>query len=152
MSKSWHAWQNRVRIGETPVGRGVFALRAFQPGQVIGVIQGIVCRDPQYASPYCMDLGDGRALEPIPPFRFLNHCCEPRAQIVDLRYVQGRHDRAEQLLLETVQPITPGDEITIDYAWNADNAIPCLCGSRRCRGWVVDLRELGLLNQTYEEG
>ena len=44
---------------------------------IIGEIMGHVFDDPNYSSPYCMDLEDGRQLEPDAPFRYVNHCCEP---------------------------------------------------------------------------
>lgn len=135
MSHSWHAWPNRVQIGETPVGKGVFARRAFRRGQVIGVIQGIVSGDAHYGSAYAMDLGQGRSLEPIPPFRYLNHSCQPNAEIVSLEY--ANRGRTDQLLLEAIADIAVGEEIRIDYAWQPEHAIPCLCGSSQCRGWIV---------------
>ena len=135
MSHSWHVWPNRVRIGETPVGKGVFARRAFRGGQIIGVIQGIVSDDPQYGSPYGMDLGGDRTLEPIPPFRYLNHSCQPNAEIVSFEY--ANRGRTDQLLLEAIADIAAGEEIRIDYGWQPEHAIPCLCGSAICRGWIV---------------
>ncbi len=39
-----------------------------------------------------------------------------------------------------------GEELTIDYGWPAEVAIPCLCGSRHCRGWIVDPDEVELLS------
>lgn len=135
MGNSWHNWQRRVRIGETPVGKGVFALRAFRRGQVIGVIQGIVCTDPEYGSAYCMDIGGNRSLEPIAPFRYVNHSCEPNAELVGIAH--ERHGPTGQLLLESTRDILVGEQITIDYAWQAEDAIRCLCGSEKCRGWVV---------------
>jgi hypothetical protein len=140
MSRSWHAWQNRVLIGETPVGKGVFAKRAFRRGEVIGVIQGIVCDDPQYGSPYCMDLGGQRTLEPIPPFRYVNHSCQPNAEIIGLEFAQG--GRTDQLLLEALEDILAGAEIRIDYAWRREHAITCQCGSPNCRGLVVSAEEV----------
>lgn len=151
MANSWHVWKKRVRVGNTPVGRGVFALRDFRPRQVIGVIQGVVCRDPAYGSAYCMDLGGNRSLEPIAPFRYLNHSCQPNAEIVGLAYGRHETDWADQLLVEALGEIPSGDEITIDYAWTADCAIPCLCGSADCRGWVVDPRELGQMRSPLIE-
>jgi len=145
MSNSWHVWQKRVRIGETHIGKGVFALRRFRAGQVIGVVQGIVSNDPAYGSRYCMDLGNHRTLEPIAPFRYVNHSCQPSAEIVGLAYGDRPADHANQLLLEALRDIEPGQEITIDYAWRADAAIPCLCGSAKCRGWVVDQEEIVLV-------
>jgi hypothetical protein len=143
VSKSYHAWQSRVRVGDTTVGRGVFALRRFRPGKIIGVIQGIVCHDPEYGSAYCMDLGENRSLEPIAPFRYLNHSCEPNAEIVSI--ANAPRQRTDQLFLEAVREIRPGDQITIDYAWSSDDAIPCQCGAAACRGWIVDESQRSLL-------
>jgi hypothetical protein len=70
-----------IRIGRTPLGRGVFARRRVRPEQVIGVIRGQVIVDPKYTSDYCMDLGEGCSLEPASPFRFLNHSCEPNCEL-----------------------------------------------------------------------
>jgi len=43
--------------------------------------------------------------------------------------------------------IKQGDELTIDYAWSADAAIPCGCGSKNCRGYVVSEKELSKLKK-----
>src|SRR5688572_29421667 len=142
MAASWHVWHRRVRVAPARVGQGVFALRPFRAGQAIGLIQGIVSRDPHYGSEYCMDLGGNCSLEPIPPYRYLNHSCDPNAEIIGLEYGRPGENRADQLLLVAVREIATGDEITIDYAWSAENSIRCLCGSPNCRGWVVDAAEL----------
>jgi hypothetical protein len=102
---------------------------------VIGVIQGIICNDPQYGSVYCMDIGRSRSIEPIAPFRYLNHCCEPNAELVGIDH--QRHGPTGQLLLQATRDIAVGDEIRIDYAWQPEHAIPCRCGSVNCRGWIV---------------
>lgn len=57
-----------VRIGRTPLGRAVFARWQFLAGQMIGIIRGEVIDDPDYTSDYCMELGEGRGLEPAAPF------------------------------------------------------------------------------------
>ena len=65
-----------VRVGPSRQGQGVFSLRWFTTGDLIGPIQGEIVEDPQYSSDYCMELGD-QSLEPAAPFRFLNHSCQP---------------------------------------------------------------------------
>jgi SET domain-containing protein len=52
-----------------------------------------------------------------------------------------------RLWLQALTPIEPGDELTIDYGWPADVAIPCVCDAAGCRGWIVSLAELPLLMQ-----
>jgi hypothetical protein len=146
MARAWHVWQNRVRIEETPLGKGVFAKRRFRRSQVVGVIQGRVIEDPEYGSMYCMDLGNARSLEPIEPFRYLNHSCEPNCELFIWTY-EDENQPATQLFLEALRTIQPGEELTIDYAWSSDAAIPCLCKTKSCRGWVVDPDQLSNISE-----
>lgn len=141
MSKSWLDWQSRVSIQITPVGKGVFASRSFRKGQVIGLITGNVFSDTEYGSNYCIDLGEHRSLEPIEPFRFLNHSCEPNCQMFTV------NDGDESLQLCALRTIRPGEQLLIDYAWPADSAIECLCGTHSCRGWIVCPTELHLVKK-----
>ncbi|HBT77712.1 MAG TPA: hypothetical protein DEB39_12495 [Planctomycetaceae bacterium] len=50
-----------------------------------------------------------------------------------------------EVWVETLRDLFPGDELTIDYAWPADRAAKCLCGSPNCRGWICDPEELDQL-------
>lgn len=133
-----------VRVETATVGRGVFARRRLPAGFVVGEIRGRVMdghpADPQY----CMELGSGRILEPGPPFRFLNHSCDPNCELF---YWEPHDDptQEDRLWLQTIRPIHTGEELLIDYRWPADAAIPCQCGTPACRGWVVDPEELHLL-------
>jgi hypothetical protein len=87
-----------------------------------------------------MDLGGNRSLEPIAPFRYVNHSCDPNAELVGVEHF--RHGPTGQLMLEACRDIATGEEIAIDYAWRAEDAIPCHCSSQNCRGWIVALEEL----------
>jgi hypothetical protein len=51
------------------------------------------------------------------------------------------------VLIGARQAIQPGQELTIDYAWPANAAIPCLCQSKSCRGWIVAAKELRKLRR-----
>ena len=53
-----------------------------------------------------------------------------------------------EMHLYASQFIRSGEELTIDYAWSADWAIPCGCESRVCRGWIVAIEDLPLLQQS----
>ena len=132
-----------VIVGETPVGFGVFARRAFRKGKPVGRIRGQLLDDREYTSDYCMEIGDDLTLEPAYPFRYLNHSCEPNCEIIEVEDEFGE----SSLWLYTCRPITVGEHLTIDYAWPADNAIPCRCGSGKCRGWIVDLDEVADLTE-----
>jgi SET domain-containing protein len=139
--------QDLVRIGQTPVGRGLFARKAIASGAVLGEIHGEVMDDYPEDSSYCMELESGRLLEPAPPFRFLNHSCDPNCEIF-YWFEEDRTAPEERLWLQTIRPIKSGEELTIDYCWPADAAIRCQCGSPCCRGWVVDPAELHLVSET----
>lgn len=137
-----------VRVGQTHVGRGIFATRAYLPNEWIGEITGPVIDDPDYHSRTCFKLGEGRKLEPDPPFVFVNHSCEPNCRFVvsdDPRTAPvadpgsaGGRAPARRIDLYAADGLPAGTELTIDYAWPIGTAIPCLCGAPSCRGWIVD--------------
>ena len=132
-----------VKIRNTDVGRGVFAVRPYPIDSIIGEIMGNVIDDPVHCSEYCMDLEDGRHLEPDAPFRFVNHCCEPNCEFewFDLTAnVQTQRER--RVFLISLRDIQADEQLTIDYNWPASAAIPCHCQAESCRGWIVDLAEL----------
>jgi hypothetical protein len=135
-----------VRVARTSVGKGVFAQRTYQRGDVIGEIEGEVIDDDQYGSDYCMNIGGGRALEPAAPFRFVNHSCEPncRFDYFDLA-TPGGGTPSRRVFLLAMYKIRPGEQLTIDYGWSARGAIPCRCGAASCRGWIVDQKYLAVL-------
>lgn len=135
------SWQERVRVGKSHLGRGVYARRLLRKGQVVGEIRGKVIDDPHHSTAYGIDLGGTRQLEPIAPFRFLNHSCEPNCEIIFWEDENGEHSDG-QLWLRTLSTLRLGDELVIDYGWPADAAIECGCGAGSCRGWVVSLEEL----------
>jgi uncharacterized protein len=128
----------RVRVARTKVGWGVFAERWFAASEIIGEIEGQIVDDLDYGSRYCMDLGDSRCLEPAPPFRFMNHCCEPNCTFSwhDIEGRNGQPARRRVFVMANYR-IARGDELTIDYRWPPHMAIPCRCGAETCRQWVV---------------
>ncbi len=134
-----------VRVGRTPVGKGVFAQQNYRADVVIGEIEGDVIDEPGYGSDYCMSMDDGRHLEPAPPFRYLNHSCEPNCHF-DLFDLPDKSSTAprRRVFLIAIDDIRSGDELTIDYNWSAAGAIPCRCQAETCRGWVVKRSQLAV--------
>lgn len=135
-----------VRVAEAAYGLGVFADETFPARSVVGWLRGRLIEDEDYASDYCIDLGNGVSLEPDAPFRFVNHSCEPNCEL----YIVEHEDDStgavhSEVCLEAIEEIFPGEELTIDYGWPADCAIPCGCASPNCRGWIVASDELHLL-------
>ncbi len=130
-----------VKVKKTAVGRGVFACQDHAAESVIGEIEGEVM-GLDHESNYCMDLEGKALLEPAAPFRFLNHSCEPNCQLLLWKYQNVGGRRLRRIWVSTLRDVRAGEELTIDYAWPMDAAVPCLCGAATCRGWVVDKNEL----------
>ncbi len=121
-------------------GQGVFSTKLLKRYEEIAEITGTVIDDPDYTSSYCIDLGTTLSLEPQAPFRFLNHSCRPNCEII--RYDAETEDAIPEVWLVATRGIQPEEELTIDYAWPANEAIRCACGTAKCRGWIVDVNEL----------
>lgn len=126
----------RVKVKKTKIGRGVFAREAFEPDEVIGEIDGDIMGEDYY-SEYGMDLDGKATMEPSAPFRFLNHCCEPNCELVLWKERTFKGKKLSRLWLVSLRDIEEGEELTIDYAWTEEDPIPCLCGAKACRGFVV---------------
>ena len=137
-----------VTIAPAQYGMGLFAARNFSLGEQIGWMEGFILRDSEYSSDYAVDLGEDYCLEPDGTYRYLNHSCEPNCEL----YLIEETDELGPLLLprvsvEAMREITLGEQLTIDYGWPAEAAIPCGCGAEKCRGWVVSAEELHLVKK-----
>ena len=133
-----------IRVGDTHVGRGVFARRRLKAGIVLGEVAGDILDDHPEDSSYVMELPSGKLLDPAAPLRFVNHSCDPNCELF---YWDDEEQgiQEDRLWLQTIRPIEPGEELLIDYSWPADAAIACRCGTTACRGWIVDPAELHLM-------
>lgn len=127
-----------LRVAPTLYGRGVFTRRFIAKGETVGLITGDVFHEREYQSAYCMDLGYSLVLEPRNIFRCMNHSCDPNCEIVAYR---AKKDY--RIHVEAIRDIAAGEQLAIDYAWPAEFAIPCQCGSKKCRKWIVHREELG---------
>jgi len=134
-----------VQIGQTHVGRGVFARRRLKADLVLGEIRGEILDDHPDDSSYVMELPSSKLLEPAAQLRFVNHSCDPNCEIFYWEAGPGE-PQEDRLWLQTIRTIEPGAELLIDYAWPADAAIPCRCGASTCRGWICDPAELHLVD------
>ena len=137
-----------VRVGPAAFGLGVFSLRSFSAREVVGPIEGRIFDGDEYESDYCMALGENSALEPDAPFRFLNHSCQPNCALLEYEVEYDDGTGGSELWLAVETDIEPGEQMTIDYGWPAESAIPCGCGSPECRKWIVAAEELGQVEPT----
>ncbi|MEM7167419.1 MAG: SET domain-containing protein-lysine N-methyltransferase [Planctomycetota bacterium] len=140
-----------VRVGYTANGRGLYATRFFSTSSQVGTLVGDIIEDPDYeGSEYAIELNSNQTLEPGAPFRFVNHSCAPNCALV-IHECEGEDGEQyfDSAILEVLRPVFPGDELTIDYAWCAEAAIPCYCGSDACREWVVCSSQLQRLHELF---
>jgi SET domain-containing protein len=121
-------------------GRGVFARRRFEPGDVIVPYapkqRRVDLDDPEAiaAAATKLTLVSEQSFVIIPdttvPGGWLcNHSCNPNAAI----YSDGAGR------IQCTRSIAPGEEVTIFYGWvtiNDRERDPCRCGSARCRGFI----------------
>jgi hypothetical protein len=133
-------------------GRGVFARKRFEPGDVIVPYapkqRRLAASDPEAqaaAETKLTLLSDGAwVIVPdtsVPGGWLCNHSCNPNAALYSSG--EGR--------IQCLRTIAPGQEVTIFYGWvtlNEPVRDPCLCGSPGCRGSInfdvseADAREL----------
>jgi hypothetical protein len=120
-------------------GRGVFARKAFAPGEVVVPYapkqRRVHMRHPDAATAAETKLtllsGDEVIIPDtsIPGGWLCNHSCNPNATL----YSSGAGR------IQCMRPIAPGQEVTIFYGWVSHNypgRDPCRCGTPRCRGTI----------------
>jgi hypothetical protein len=120
-------------------GRGVFARRRFEPGEVVVPYAprqkkvGAESAEAAAASATRLTLLSGdRVIVPdtrVPGGWLCNHSCDPNATL----YAAGEGR------IQCLRAIAPGEEVTIFYGWVTENdprRDPCRCGSPRCRGFI----------------
>ena len=136
----------KIKLAPSRHGRGVFAQRPIKTDEVIGRVRGTIVDDPVHDPRYVMEMDNDLYLVPKAPYRYVNHSCNPNCEI--FMWDEDPIDEelgSRPLLLAAKRTIRPGEELTIDYAWPAELAIPCSCRSTRCRGWIVAPEERDLL-------
>jgi hypothetical protein len=131
-------WRSSMSLRATVAGKGLFARKLFRKRQAIGHMKGKLITGDDYDPDYVVDMGDLGVLEPHAPFRYLNHSCEPNCELLEWETKKA----PPQIWVHAIRTVRPSEQLTIDYGWPAESAIPCLCGSPTCRGWVVDQAEL----------
>ena len=120
-------------------GYGVVARRDFAPGEIIAWVDGVLYREKEIPDDtYALWVEEGWYLDMVDQTRWINHSCDPNGEIeADLDGAGGAWAR-----IVALKPIRAGHEITYDYAFPAEFAEPCRCGTLACRRWIVDADEL----------
>lgn len=124
-------------------GYGVVTTRPFKRGELVCFGDGVLYdADAEFDDTYALILPGEDSGKGDPLFwdlacqtRWFNHSCDPNAE------VQSRWDHEADTMRAwwvALRDIPVGEEITYDYAFTAEVAEPCFCGTARCRGLIVD--------------
>jgi SET domain-containing protein len=140
-----------VDVAPARNGLGLFASKAFKPGQTILQIAGRVVhhrvlwkRRGSTFSANCIRYGPQTYLDPGEHLgRYLNHSCEPNAAIGKL---------SNRIFVYAAEPIDRGDEIVFDYSTTIGDddiwTMRCNCGEPGCRGRI---KRFGSLPRALKE-
>lgn len=138
---------NTLAVRAVRNGKGIVALKAFEPGATICRIKGKLVTvgqvwrfwdtDPRRGE-NCFRYDADHYLDPEGEIgAWANHACNPNAGIIK---------DARGLKLVAIRAIAAGHEVTHDYSTllGADDVwtMKCNCGSRRCRKVVRNIAKL----------
>lgn len=120
-------------------GKGLFTSKEIKKGEVAFVMKGPQIkfhpkdRAESMATPNLVGLDDGLYMDPISPYVFVNHHCDPNLAVEEdgVTYVALRNIKA-------------GDELFFDYSISeySDWEMPCHCDSKNCRKMIRSINEL----------
>lgn len=137
-----------VSIGKSPIeGRGLFARQYCPAGTIVTSYHGPIVTAPPPPHPdghfYGWELEPGRWIDGASEdnlARFANHSCDPNAEAVR---------KGDKVDIVTLRPLSPGEEITLDYGLSLAEALdqPCHCGASTCAGRMVASPLRGLLSR-----
>jgi len=130
-------------------GYGVVATRAFKAGEVIAEVEGVPLRLRDVVDDeYCLWIHDDMYLDMVDQTRWINHSCEPNAEI------EGEEESDGRVWARAIarKDIAAGEELTYDYGFALVHAMPCRCATPSCRGYIVDQDELPLLLAQVQHG
>lgn len=133
-------WAERdaVYVAECALGRGVFAGRDFQEGELLFSFTGPAISlaqaiDKGEAEGNVLQIGSRTYIDLEAPGVFANHSCEPNAGIRNLVFGCA------------LRPISRGEEILYDYSTTMSErrwSMRCRCGTPSCRGVIGDFHDI----------
>lgn len=129
---------NKIYIGDTDVGRGVFAKRLIKKGEKILKLAGriidarqITKEKSRRGDPF--QVSDKKYIDLKKPGIFVNHSCNPNAGIKN------------NTILVALKNIKRREEIRYDYSLTMDGsewAMRCKCRQKNCRKFIKDFKFL----------
>jgi uncharacterized protein len=127
-------------------GYGVIATRDFAPGELVTEVEGIVwsAERADLDDRYSLWLDGDWYFDMVDQTRWINHSCAPNCEIEGGVEPDGGAPWARVV---AIRAIRAGEEVTYDYAFDAELAEPCACGVATCRGWIVEEDQLAAVKR-----
>ncbi len=132
-----------ITVRETENGKGAFANKNFEKGEIIFEFHGQFFTFESLPTPYdevedhYVQIGKDLYMGPSGGTDdFFNHSCDPNT---------GLKIKDKRVFLVAIKNIAKDDEITWDYSttMNEDDwEMDCQCGSKNCRGHIRDFKYL----------
>jgi uncharacterized protein len=132
----------KIKVVQSNIqGKGLIALENIKRGQFVGYVKGTIKfkinKTPADSAmnPDWVGFKANYWTDPLPPFKYLNHSCNPTCGLSGTKTVRAMRD------------VVKGEEITIDYSttevdphWKLDLA--CGCKSKNCRKKITSIHSL----------
>jgi hypothetical protein len=121
----------RVITKDESNGHGVLALRSFEAGELVAVINGDIIPD---ILQHTLQIGQGKHLLDLYFTGYLLHSCSPNIS-VDM----------QNMTVTALEDIPANTFLYMDYAQTEEvlyRQFPCSCGSDTCRGWITGSLEM----------
>lgn len=116
-------------------GYGVVSTQPFYAGQVVVEVDGVTLPIEQVQDDeYCLWVTDDLYFDMVDQTRWINHSCSPNCAV---RTDLDENGRVSARIV-ALRDIAPSEEITYDYEFAVEHAIPCHCQSPDCRGMIID--------------
>ncbi len=132
--------ENHLFIDESKVaGKGLFTSKDIKEGEVAFVMKGPKIKyhpnnkEEACELPNIVGLSEDLYIDPISPYVYINHNCEPNLAVSDdgVSYVAIRNIKA-------------GEELNFDYSISeySDWEMDCACGASKCRKVIKSIDKL----------
>lgn len=121
-------------------GRGLFINKNIKKGQNVFIMRGRIIKCNMKTKcdamklPDIVGVGKNTWIDPRPPFKYINHSCNPNVG------TKGT------VTFVALRDIRKDEEITFDYSISEDSLweMKCACGHKNCRGIIKGIKYLPL--------
>jgi uncharacterized protein len=130
-------------------GYGLITTRRRRRGSVITNVEGVLWRASEKRDDtYSLILDPGIFFDMVDQTRWVNHSCEPNV-VVEAGVTKSGRGWAQ---LQALRDLEPGEELFYDYALPPELTMACRCGTKSCRGWIIDPTQLSQVPRRASRG